>query len=116
MTLYEVPGPVDIPLTISKPRLAAHARRVADLARLFTAALPAIPDSEQAAFADIIPLGVSLSHARDLGIIPLNTRAGFRGRLRWWGSPRRSGWSAAPTPDPLARTGREAYCQVVPGE
>lgn len=73
MSLHVV-RPFDIPLTTSKPRLVAHARRVAELARAYSAALPAIPRSEQEAFADVMPLGVALSHVRDLGIGP-NTAA-----------------------------------------
>lgn len=67
MSLHVV-RPFDISLTTSKPRLVAHARRVAALGRAYASALPAIPGSEQAAFADVMPLGVALSHVRDLGI------------------------------------------------
>lgn len=67
MTLH-VARPFDIPLTIGKPRLVAHARRIAELGRLYAAALPAIPRGEVPAFADLIPLAVAISHVKDLGI------------------------------------------------
>lgn len=74
MTLHVV-RPFDIPLTTSKPRLVAHARRVAELARVYSAALPAIPWGEQAAFADVVPFGIGLSQARDLGVLPMSVQA-----------------------------------------
>lgn len=83
MTLYEV-RQINIPLTVSKPRLVAHARRIAELTRLYAAALPAIPRSDTEAFADVIPLGVALSHVRDLGIGSKNGTA--LQRAAWPGS------------------------------
>lgn len=67
MTLH-VARPFAVPLTVSKPRLVAHARRMAEFGRLYAAALPVIPRGEAAAFADLAPLAVSLSHVRDLGL------------------------------------------------
>lgn len=96
MTLYEV-RQVDIPLTVSKPRLVAHARRVAELMRLFQAALPAIPRTEVAAFSDVVPLGVGISHARDIGV--LGTAGSDIRRAVWPGSADASRMRAALSAD-----------------
>lgn len=83
MTLH-VARPFAIPLTVSKPRLVAHARRMAEFARLYAAALPGIPAGEVAAFADLAPLALAVSHARDLGVVAVDGES-IR-RAAWPGS------------------------------
>ncbi len=96
MTLYEV-RQVEIPLTIGVPRLAAHARRIAELTRLYTAALPGIPGGDLTAFADMFPLGVGISWARDLGVVGCEG-AEVR-RAVWPGSPDTARMAAALSAD-----------------
>jgi hypothetical protein len=57
---------------------------MAEFGRLYAAALPAIPRSEVAAFADLAPLALVVSHARDLGVVAVDGES-IR-RAAWPGS------------------------------
>lgn len=96
VALYAVPT-IEIPLTLDHRRLVAHARRLAELTRAYTAALPRIPPREQPAFADLPPLGVGLSWAADLGVIELRTPVVRK--MVWPGSPSAERMKAAVAAD-----------------
>lgn len=66
-------APVEIPAGVDRMRVVAHARRVAHLTRAWGVAAAGMQSRDLEVYGAVMPIGIALSWAVDLGAIPIES-------------------------------------------